>query len=420
MCLSKQNANCVYINATYREAREIMWAEPDDGLPRILKDLDLGCTFNEARLEVTFRNGSRITLLGADRGAWEKLRGNKFDLVVVDESQKMEDDGFRNALAKVLPATLVARNGRCILIGTPDEFCVGIFHDICTETTDPATGQVLYPQFEHKHWDASENDRRPDIWERLLAWKEQSGYSDNDPIWLREGKGMWVRQDSSLILPLGPASLWDGKLPLLIPNTRGELVARTSEPQVYAGCDFGWTDAFAVTVGSISREEGVLREVHSFKRSNLNTAQVADVLRKLMTDYGVKMFYGDAAGAQTIADLRQLYGLPVTPSDKHDKAPWIQEMRSHLSDGRFQVLQGSMLHDELKVLSPDPEMLRKRKIETRPGSDDHCYDSARYLFRSVWTNHIRTPEAPKTPEDYQTAHIAKLKAEALRPKAKRR
>jgi hypothetical protein len=183
--LVRPAANVIYLNQTFAEARRIMWADELDGVPAVLRSLGLvrgeHYRLNESRLEVSLSNGSTITLLGADRGGWEKLRGSKLDLLVVDEMQKAEDDGLRNAIDQVLPACLVARCGRFVGIGTPDEFCVGVFHDACT--------RVAYPQFAVHEWSAADNDRRPDIWAGLLAWKAEACLDDDDPRWLREGRG---------------------------------------------------------------------------------------------------------------------------------------------------------------------------------------------------------------------------------------
>lgn len=399
-CLTVPGANAVYVNATFREARTIMWADQVDGIPAVLRDLGLmdGCRLNESRLEVTFPNGSRIELLGADRGAWEKLRGNKFDLVVVDECQKLEDGGFRNALTRVLPDTLVARRGRCVLIGTPDEFCVGVFHAICVGA------ELRY--FRHHHWDAEHLSGVTSVWAEQLAWKGLTGTADDDPVWLREKRGLWIRQDSALMLPIGPRGLWTGELPLLIPSRHGPLVSRSEAPITYGGVDFGFSgDPSAVVCLSVSREEGVDREVHSSKHPGLNTQQLADVLRGIQREHGVTRFYGDPTSPRSIEDLRTLYGIPIVAGENQGKELWIQEMRSRLVDGRLRVLEGSPLHAEIGTLSPDPRQLLAKRLSTRPGSDDHCYDAFRYVYRGIHTNHVRAPETPLDPIGRREADV---------------
>lgn len=407
--LVRPAANVIYLNQTFAEARRIMWADELDGVPAVLRSLGLerGVDYrlNESRLEVSFSNGSTVTLLGADRGGWEKLRGSKLDLLVVDEMQKAEDDGLRNALDQVLPPCFVARRGRFVGIGTPDEFCVGVFHDACT--------RAAYPQFAVHSWSAEDNDRRPDIWAGLLAWRAEAGLDDDDPRWLREGRGRWVREDQRLMLPLHDCSLWDGAYPDLIPSVDGRLVPRACEIEHYAGLDFGWTDSAALVVGSRSREEGVLREVHSWKQSGLDTDALAAVVKAAVARYGIKRIYADAADPKSIADLSRKWRLPVVGAEKHNKATWIQDMRAKARSGRFRVLRDSPLHGELRVLVPDPTQLRRKRLEAPPGSEDHCWDAARYLYRGVFTEFPHAPEAPMGEAELAARRAVELRALSL-------
>lgn len=406
--LTRPNAEVIYVNATFGEARRIMWADERDGVPAVCRDLGLleaGVRLNETRLELSFPNGSKVTLLGADRGAWEKLRGSKLDLLVCDEMQKAEDGGMRRALDQIVPACLVARRGRFVGIGTPDEFCAGMLHDICEGGG--------YPQFRVHHWDASQNTRNTVPWEGLLRWKAEAELADDDARWLREGKGLWVRDEDTLMLPLTDRGLWDGDYPALISSLSGVPVPRRLPLEHHAGLDFGFTDSAALVVGSISREEGVLREVSSWKRSGLDTEQLAAVVRAAVDRYGIRRIYADSADPKTIADFQRKFRLPVVGAEKHAKVTWIQDMRAKARLGRYQVLRGSPLHEELKVLRPDPAQLRRKRLESPPGSEDHCWDASRYLYRGVFSEFIRAPEDPMTPDEREAAEAARRKDEAL-------
>lgn len=409
--LQRDNAEVVYVNSTYAEARRIMWADELDGIPAVARSLGLSFELHDGRLELRLPNGSKITLLGADRGAWEKLRGSKLDLLVVDEMQKMADDGLRRAFEQILPACFVARRGRFVGIGTPDEFCVGVLYDISARGMDP--------KFAVHHWDASDNTLNPVPWEGLLQWKAESEYADDDPRWMREGKGLWVRQDDILMLPVTEAGLWNGNYPDLIPSRDGRLVPRTREIDHYAGLDFGWTDSAAFVVGSYSREEGILREVLSWKQSQLDTDSLVAVIRPLIERYRIRRVYADSADPKTIADMQRKFRLPVVGVEKHNKVTWIQDMRAKSRLGRFQLLRDSPLHEELKVLAPDPAKLRLKQLESPPGAEDHCWDASRYLYRGVFSEAVNTPEPPMTGEERALREAADRKAAAIKA-AKRR
>lgn len=80
---------------------------------------DLRPTYNKAKFKYHFANGSTINLAGSDGGHYEKLRGKKVKLNIVDEA------GFCNNLKKivrdVLFPTLTHTRGRIILSSTPPE-----------------------------------------------------------------------------------------------------------------------------------------------------------------------------------------------------------------------------------------------------------------------------------------------------------
>lgn len=404
-------ANCVYVNATHNEARTVMWSKPKKSLPATLQHLGLQTprdyTLNHSAMTVTFANGSLIRLRGADTGGapWERLLGDELDVLVVDEAQKLDDDPFRDALDRIIPDLFNARGGSCVLIGTPDPFCVGEFHDICTGAARTF--------FRHHHWDAEDLRDLTDVWANQLAEKAREGLADDDPRWLRDKRGLWVRADDRLMLPLTEAGLWDGTLPPLIPSAGGPPVRRSQPPEAYAGLDFGWTDAAALVVLSFSREEGVIREVRSEKRTELNTQQLADWVRQATKEHGVRRIYCDAAEPKTIEDLRALHRLPVVAAEKHDKEPWISEMRACALAGKLRILRGSPLHGELRVLAPDPAQLLKRRLSTRPGSDDHCWDALRYCFRGIRENHFRAPEPPMSADERAIRDVALHREEQL-------
>lgn len=381
-----------------------MWADPVDGLPEVLRRLALDCRCNETRLEVTFPNGSVIRLMGADRGAWGKLRGQKLDLLVVDESQKAEDEGFDRALSQVIPDCLAARHGRFRAIGTPDEFCVGTFHDLCTSRPPP---------WSVHHWTAEDLDGVTAVWQEQLRWKAEHGIADDDPVWLREKRGEWVRQDDRLMLPLYDQSFWSGDYPENIPALGGALVKRTKPIEHYMGLDWGWSDSAALVVLSVSREEGIGREVYSWKSPALDADALAEVVRAAVAKHGVKRIYADPSRPEIIESFARKWRLPIVKSEVADKTGWIQDMRGKARMGRLKVLRGSLLHEELETLVPDPKAARRKRLEPLPGSEDHCFDAFRYVYRGVFPEFIRAPEPPMSVEDRAMAEVQRQREELL-------
>jgi len=72
-----------------------------------------GCETNEAELQVTLPNGSKIRLFGADNP--DSMRGLYFDGVVLDEVAQMKPEVW----GEILRPALADRQGWAIFIGTP-------------------------------------------------------------------------------------------------------------------------------------------------------------------------------------------------------------------------------------------------------------------------------------------------------------
>lgn len=98
-----------YIAPTYQQARDICWTQLKADC------LQASDTINEARLEIKLVNGSMIFLRGWE--AIETLRGQHFDLIVLDEVASMRN--FWSAWEEVLRPTLTDTKGEAMFISTP-------------------------------------------------------------------------------------------------------------------------------------------------------------------------------------------------------------------------------------------------------------------------------------------------------------
>ncbi|MFW6855376.1 terminase large subunit domain-containing protein [Burkholderia gladioli] len=107
----KKKQKVWYVAPSYRMAKQIMWIDLLEAIPRkwIRK-------INETTLAVTLINGSRIELKGADKA--DSLRGVGIDFIVLDEFQDMTEETW----TKVLRPTLADRGGHALFIGTPKAY----------------------------------------------------------------------------------------------------------------------------------------------------------------------------------------------------------------------------------------------------------------------------------------------------------
>lgn len=402
---------CIYVRRTLGLAKTTMWLdEPRDGIPAVLEQLGLvrgrDYTLNLSSTSVHLANGSIIRLVGHERRVgWTDARGHKFRLMVLDEMQEQEDEGLRQALTQDIPYCFMRYGGRFVGIGTPGEFPVGPFHDITEHVPDPDDGHDQGKGWAIHRWTAEALKDKTPVWDGMLRWKADFNVPDSSPKWRRDARGEWATDDMTLILPCHEASLWDGlTYPATVGSRTGVPVPRSvtgpGELLAYGGIDFGFTAPTALVVVTVSREEGVIREVYSEPRPGLDNDQLGQWVQQVQRELGVRLWFADDEDPGAIRALQVLRGVNVVAAEKmrgHAKEFYIQEMRAHMATGRLQVRRGSPLHDELKVLSPDPALLKARRIAARAGLDDHCYDALRYVFKNITTNHVSAPEPPMTP-----------------------
>lgn len=444
VALERPDRICSYVSDTRENAFKTMWLDQIDGLPAVLHDFGFDeeqgdYKINLSTLTITFRNGSVLELTGADRGAWAKFRGRKLDLIVADEMQRQHDSSLEETLRQHIPDCLMARKGRFVGIGTVSRALSGLWfrlngasHQHC----EPTPGWTCH------RWTAEDLSSVTNVWESQLADARALGIDTDpetgDPTFRRERLGLWVRDDVALLHSVGERSVWNGQLPDTVRTkcpdpTHSHLrnrcrcdvpyvprsVTASGQMQVYAGLDLGFNDSNGVVVGSISREEGILRELHSEERPGLDTAQLADWLHRLKDEHGIIKFYSDPAWKQTVEDLRRLYGVPIEAATKGDAEGttedlWHAERQAALRDGSFQVMEDSVLHQQLEKLLRDPVIAeRDGHIRTAPGQVDHVTDAWRYLFRMVRTKHVAAPEAPMTSEQIRRLEIEEVRRRSL-------
>ena len=104
----KSDFRGAYIAPFRKQAKDVTW----DYFKRFAGKMP-GVSFNETELTVSFPNGARITLYGADNA--EALRGLYFDYVVLDEVADMKP----HVWGEIVRPTLADRRGRALFIGTP-------------------------------------------------------------------------------------------------------------------------------------------------------------------------------------------------------------------------------------------------------------------------------------------------------------
>jgi hypothetical protein len=125
--LSGKNRNCWYVAPTYKAAKEIAWEMLNSALPD-----GYVSKRNETALSLTLKNGSTISLKGAEKP--DNLRGRALDFVVMDEFADMRPEAWY----EVIRPSLSDRLGSALFIGTPKGR--NHFYDIWTRGADGEKG----------------------------------------------------------------------------------------------------------------------------------------------------------------------------------------------------------------------------------------------------------------------------------------
>ena len=98
-----------YVAPTYKMAKNIVWRK----LKNRLEDLRWVKKHNETELSLYLKNGSTISLKGADN--YDSLRGVGLDFIVLDEFADIDPEAW----FETLRPTLSDKQGKALMIGTP-------------------------------------------------------------------------------------------------------------------------------------------------------------------------------------------------------------------------------------------------------------------------------------------------------------
>lgn len=115
-CAAFKESRIAYIAPTFQQARDIAWEQ----LKKSFREA--GATINESRLEIRTKNvlGTESIIILRGWESIETLRGQLFDMIVLDEVASMKN--FWLSWQEVVRPTLTDRKGEALFISTPKGF----------------------------------------------------------------------------------------------------------------------------------------------------------------------------------------------------------------------------------------------------------------------------------------------------------
>ena len=170
------NSRIAYIATTYQQARDICWMQLRAECDQAAK------TINESRLEITLVNDSTIVLRGWEN--IETLRGQKFDLIVIDEVAMMRN--FWEMWQEVIRPTLTDNKGEGIFISTPYGF--NHFYDLFNmEAKDKDYKSFHYTSYDNPYLDPEElNKAKQEVTEDRFAQEYLADFRKTEGLVYKE------------------------------------------------------------------------------------------------------------------------------------------------------------------------------------------------------------------------------------------
>jgi len=355
-----------YIALTRTSAKRLMWNQ----LKRANRKYQIGMKFNNTELVCTLPNHSQIFLTGAnDEADIDKLRGPAYHMVCIDEAQSY-GRFLEELIEEVIEPALVDYNGVLMLTGTPNAACAGYFYDA---TTKPEYG------FKIHEWTIRENPYIPHASDYLATKCKQKAWDENNPIYLREWCGKWVKSQDSLVYKYQDKIFFD-QLP------------ESDNYHYLLGIDLGYATATSFSIGAYSEDYPELYVFDTPVHTKLVPSEICEITAALNDMYGFESIVADTGGLgrSIVEEMRQRWMLPIKAAEKKNKAAYIELFNDDLRNLKIRVKRDAPVLDEWRLLQWD----ENKHIEDKRFAN-HASDATLYMWREarhfLWNESVRDP-----------------------------
>lgn len=369
----------MYLALTRDSAKRILW---DDILKTICRDLRIRARFNETELSVRFENGSIIYLLGADSKQEEqdKLLGQKYKTVVVDEAASFRTD-LRRLIYKTIEPATIDGGGTIMMIGTPGDFIgpPGEDRHMFYAVTSAATRGEAHSDNEENErgyewvsfrWNTFDNPHMAEKWRVALEQKlSRIPHFEDTVEYKTEWLGEWCIDHSKLVYKFR--------------EDRNLINEAPSDLKWFTiGVDLGFEDATAFHVWGWRPFDERLYGVETVKKKKITLDEVSDECNRLRRKYPQARIVIDGANKQGVEHLRKVYKLPLSIAEKQGKIDFIRHMNTDLVTGRIQIVKSrcAPLLLEWSTLIWDD---RTRLPTEKEGCENHAADASLYGWRDA-------------------------------------
>lgn len=413
-CLRNPSAQVVIVTLTLKSAKTIYWFE----MQSFARQFGLNLNFYINDLRIDFPNGARLMMIGAENKAQiEKLRGGKYNLVVIDEAKSYPPAVIGELIYEVVRPALLDRDGTLLMIGTPGNILSGIFFEAtfpgCKKKrvvdgveserlvsrfhSDPEQFWLdnpgMLPEWSRHSWTLADNTTTPQAWTRALLDKERAGWSDDTPSWQREYLGKWVASELAFVYSYASLMHTDPDKVCWEPNFAdgNQFGLPLGEDWHYIlGLDLGWEDDFAAVLGAYNPHDGILYQVWEYKDQHQDVDQIAlHIMHANELAGKVDRIVADTGGLgkMVVETLNRRHGLNIQAAEKREKNDFIELLNTDYHSGRVRLLRDGDLSREKQQLQWDigdaskAQMARTGRLKEHPACPNHLADAWLYLWR---------------------------------------
>jgi hypothetical protein len=375
-CLLKQGTKSLYCGLTREASKNAIWPI----LVSFLDSAEIPHEIEISTLTIKFPNGSAIQVTGADVSNMKnRLRGQKFSLVVIDET------GFYTGLSGLVEALLPAladTKGTLALTSSPGELLSGFFYEAYMGKLKSSWHQFSWDLRDNPHFmvPASDPSKYTSSGEEELdtICKLQFGGNRDHPAFRREYLGLYVTDDTHKVYPATAANF--------VPET------------IYGGQpSLGICLGPNGTFGAVVVEHSEYSRHINIKNSYVGSFSCTEDVEILRTWYNYSQFRVCNLGEFTTDVLQEIskrYELGFVEGTQDDKSFFQMTMRQDL------VANYIRIKEDLPIIEEWVRIVRDSAgVEIDDGNECLMSDACLTLYRHIYTVHLKHFQPPPTTED---------------------
>lgn len=387
------NKRVLIIALTYETASQLYWHP----ILKQLEAMDIPVTTKDSKAGMIYlANDGLIKLTGnSSADEREKLRGGKWDVVIIDEVQSQK--ALPYLVHDIIEPMLLDRKGKLYLTGTGPRV---------RGTLWEAMWNDLKSAF-RLNWNLTQNPFIPDHEIVLEKIRTDKGLKENDPLYVREYLGQIAYDDDALVVRLSPENFYDET------QLRAWIASQpASDMKFIGGLDYGHSDSDAFVIVLYSDSSPYCWIVYQYKANLQGITELADSIKRgldfVATDNRFAMIprsqredffiFADSSDGRASSDLQMMLKINIFSAYKYDKTAAIDFLQDDVRRGWLKVekLENDMtpLEDEaMKTLfKRDEKDNLTREIDDDTYHPDvipalqYALRSGPWMYRSA--NHI--------------------------------